>query len=140
MLNVLRARMRAYLGAHRVGVLSISGLGATCSMPVRYRAEELELDCLVPRWADVAYYLEENPRVLLVILSSVSSGLEEPLCWLEYRGTAHEVPGPDWLGLLPKETPILLARDLYQVIRLAPERIDLVDESQGWGSRQTLET
>jgi hypothetical protein len=28
---------------------------------------------------------------------------------------------------------------LYYVIRVTPEQIDLFDESQGWGVRETLE-
>lgn len=109
-------------------------------MPVRYRAEEMEVDCVVPRWADVAYYLEENPQVLLVILPSASLSAEGPLRWIEFRGTARELPAPNWVGLLPDGTPSLLAGDLYYVVRITPERIDLVDESQGWGARETLET
>lgn len=109
------------------------------AIPVRYRTKNLELDCLVPRWADAAYYVEQSPDVLLVILSALPSGIDDRLCWLQYRGTAQPVATPDWSGLLPKGESLALAADLYLVFHLVPERIDLLDESQGWGARETLE-
>jgi hypothetical protein len=29
--------------------------------------------------------------------------------------------------------------ELYLVVRVAPRRIDLIDEDQGWGMQETLE-
>lgn len=112
-------------------------------MPVRYRNHGLEVDCLVPRWADVAYYLEQDPRVFLVILDIQANGPSpvsgQALRWLEYRGTAQVVSSPDWAGLLPEGTSTVRPDDLYLVIHVTPERIDLHDESRGWGARETLE-
>lgn len=138
MLNILRERMRTYLSRNSVGVLSVSGTEGVSAMPVRYRTENLELDCLVPRWADIAYNVELHPGVLIVVLSVLLSP-EDSLCWLQYKGNARPVANPDWEGLLPKGASETLARDMYQVLRVVPERIDLLDESRGWGARETLE-
>ena len=93
-MNVLRERMRNFLSTNRVGVLTISGTEGTWAMPVRYRAENLELDCLVPRWADIAYNVELHPEVLIVVLSALLSS-EDSLCWLQYKGNARPVANPD---------------------------------------------
>ncbi len=138
MLNVLRERMRNFLSTNGVGVLTISGTECTWAMPVRYRVENLELDCLVPRWADIAYHVEAHPGVLIVILS-VFLSQKDPLLWLQYKGNARPVANPDWKDLLPKGASETLARDMYQVLRVVPERLDLLDESRGWGARETLE-
>jgi len=135
MLDELRERMTAYLAQHRVCVLSTAGAEDAWATPVRYRNHGLEVDCLLPRWADVAYHLEQDPRVMLVIPAPTSS-----LRWLQVLGTARPVENPNWMGLLPAETPTTIPPDdLYLVIRVTPERIDLLDESRGWGARETLE-
>ncbi|MBI4322582.1 MAG: hypothetical protein HY675_29170 [Chloroflexi bacterium] len=139
MLNPARDRMMAYLTAHGIGVLSVSGGQEAWATPVRYRAEGLDVNCLVPRWADVAYHLEQNSGVLLVILHAALAGPQRPLCWLEYRGTARPIARPNWAGLLPDGTSEALAEDLYLVVNVSPKRIDLLDESRGWGVRETLE-
>ncbi|MEW6034863.1 MAG: hypothetical protein AB1603_08445 [Chloroflexota bacterium] len=137
-MNVLRERMRNFLSTNRVGVLTVSLLDGAWAMPVRYRAENLELYCLVPRWADIAYYVERHPRVLMVVLVVLTSH-KAPLCWLQYKGNARPLANPDWSGLLPEGVSEGLAKDMYLVLRIAPERIDLLDESRGWGARETLE-
>jgi len=105
---------------------------------VRYRVENLELDCLVPRWADIAYNVESHPDVLIVVLTVLASS-KDSLCWLEYKGKASSVASPHWSGLLPEDASEALAKDMYLVLRIIPERIDLLDESRGWGARETLE-
>jgi hypothetical protein len=138
-LNILRERMRALLLGNRVGVLSISGGDGTWAMPVQYRANDLEVDCLVPGWSDIAYHVERCPDVLLVVLPVFPSSPGEPLCWLQLAGRAREVADPMWAGLLPRGTSETLAAELYLVIRVTPRRMDLIDESRGWGARETLE-
>lgn len=103
-------------------------------MPVRYRSQGLELYCLVPRWADGLYHLEQDPQAMLVITS------ENPLCWLHYQGQVQTGAGPaDWSGLLPDNLAPALAGELYQLLHLTPHRIDWIDERRGWGARATLE-
>ncbi len=143
MLDELRERMAACLAQHQVGVLSTAGSGGAWVMPVRYRplagtcgSHGLEVDCLLPRWADVAYHLEQDPRVMLVVQDTSAPALR----WLQVRGTARPVEKPDWAGLLPEETHATVPPDsLYLVVRVTPERIDLLDESRGWGVRETLD-
>lgn len=160
MQDKLRDEMAAYFSQHRVCVLSTAGTKGAWAMPVRYRNHGLELDCLLPRWTDVAYYVEQDPRVMVVILDPPSSpllgGTRGGLRWLQLQGTARPVEEPDWAGLLPEDTPtpspgLRLSEakrsgassgppgDLYLVIRVTPERMDLFDESQGWGVRETLQ-
>jgi len=176
-LDKLRDEMAAYLSQHRVCVLSTAGTKGAWAMPVRYRNCGLEVDCLLPRWTDVAYYVEQDPRVMLVVLDTPRSGvgfspegpdvnvraerakpyglkpspagalLSQPddlssgasLRWLQIQGAARPVAAPDWNGLLPQGTSNALPDELCRVVRVTPQRIDLFDESQGWGARETLQ-
>ncbi len=104
-------------------------------MPVYYRSVGLEIACLLPRWADVAYHLEQDPRVALV----VQDDSVPPLRWLRCLGTAQPVEQPDWDTLLPAGTHTLTPDELYLVVRVTPRRVDLLDETRGWGARETLE-
>jgi len=135
MLDKLRDQIASYLSHHGVCILSTTGAQGAWAMPVRYRSRGLEVECLVPRWADVAYHLEQNPHVLLIIQTCYTSGLR----WLQVQGTARPVAAPDWDQLLPRWVSSVPPGDLYLVFHVTPERIDLVDESRGWGVRETLE-
>lgn len=138
LLNILREHMQTYLSQNSVGVLSVSGASGVSAMPVRYRVKNLELDCLVPRWADIAYHVETHPDVLMVVLTVLSSP-KDPLCWLQYKGNARPVVSPDWSNVLPGGVSEALVNDMYLLLRVIPERLDLLDESRGWGARETLE-
>lgn len=135
MLDQLRARIADYLSEHQVCVVSTSGLTGAWAIPARYRSQGLEVDCLLPRWADVTYHLEQRPDVLLIIRDTQVDDLR----WLECRGAAQVITSPDWLGFLPEETAVPHPDSRYVVIRVTPKRIDLVDESLGWGARETLD-
>lgn len=111
-------------------------------MPVRYRPASgsvggwgLELDCLVPRWADVAHHLSQTAKVLLIVQAPSGAGLR----WAQIRGTARTVEAPDWARLLPRWASTARPDELYLVVRVAPSRIDLIDEELGWGVQETLE-
>jgi hypothetical protein len=111
-------------------------------MPVWYRllpgtsgSRNLEVDCLVPRWADVAHHLAQAAKVLLIVQASAEAGLR----WLQIQGTARPVETPDWFRLLPRWVSTLQPDTLYLVVRVTPRRIDLIDEELGWGVRETLE-
>ena len=73
----------------------------------------------MPRWSDVVYYPEQDPHATVIVVDTES----KHLCWLQYRGIAHITQSAD---------------DRYIAIHIAPERIDLIDESRGWGARETL--
>jgi hypothetical protein len=112
-------------------------------MPVRYRpapggpsgGRRLEVDCLVPRWADVAHHLSQNARVLLIVQALTGAGLR----WVQIRGKASPVEVPNWARLLPRWASRVRPDELYLVVRVAPSRIDLIDEDLGWGVQETLE-
>lgn len=151
MQDQLRDRMAAYLAAHSIGILSTAASHGAWAMPVRYHPlpaapgnHELEVACLVPRWADVAYYIEQDPRVLFVVHDPPPSLLPGGIAggwsrWLQIEGTAEAVAAPDWSALLPDWASTAPPDDLYLALRVAPTRLDLFDEGRGWGARETLE-
>jgi hypothetical protein len=136
MQDQLRERIITFLSQNRVGVLSATGSGGIWTIPVRYRNQGLAVECLVPRWADVSYHLEQNSQVALVI---VVANKDHNLCWLHYQGLARVTITSHWTGLLPSQIPPALASDLYHLVSLTPQRLDLIDEKRGWGIRDTLE-
>ncbi len=135
MLQELRERMIAHLSAHRTCVLAAATTDGASMIPVRYRNLRLEVECLLPRWSDVTYYVEQDPRVSLVIHATDPGAL----CWLQLRGTARAVDTPSWGDLLSEATHHTRPEELYLVVRVTPQRLELVDESRGWGARETLD-
>ncbi|HSR31716.1 MAG TPA: hypothetical protein VLY63_14210 [Anaerolineae bacterium] len=140
--NERRKKITSFLAHQRTGVISAITAQGMSSMPVWYRLASgpsadrgLELDCLVPRWADVAHHLAENAKVLLIVQVLSGAGL----CWAQVRGTASPVEAPDWARLLPRWVSTAQPDQLYLVVRVAPTRIDLIDEDLGWGIQETLE-
>lgn len=89
----------------------------------------------MPRWADVAHHLTQDPKVLLIVQASSGSGLR----WLQIQGTAQPIEAPNWNRLLPRWVSTVQPDALYLVVRVTPSRIDLVDEDLGWGVQETLE-
>lgn len=67
MVAELRERIIHHLATHSIAVISATGPDGATAMPVRYRSRGLRLACLLPRWADIAYYAEPPARVVLVI-------------------------------------------------------------------------
>ncbi len=146
MLDKLRAHVIAFLAAYDVAVLTTAGSQGAWAMPTRYLARGLEVDCLVPRWADVAYIVEQDPGVLLVIVDGPPSvtparGREGKggLRWLQIRGVARAVADPDWAEWLPAWASPAPPSDLYLLLHVTPCRVELFDEGGGWGARETLE-
>lgn len=135
MLTELRERVATYLAAHEVCVVRAGGGGEVCATPACYRSRGLALECLLPRWADLAFHVEGHPRVTVLILDPGTGGRR----WLQGRGTARPVATPDWGAFLPEHTDVVHPGDLYLVLRVTLERIDLVDERRGWGRRENLD-
>jgi hypothetical protein len=135
MLELTRQRIRAYLAAHETAVISAAGADGPEALPVRYQAEGLVLTCLLPCWADALYYLEIDARVTLVIPAAES----EDGSWLRYTGMAAPILARDWATWLPGRPQLVAPGDLYKVVRVQPRQIDLFDERQGWGMRETVE-
>lgn len=135
MLDELRDRITEFISQHRISVISTRGSSGEWAIPTWHHPLGLEMVCLLPRWSDVLYHLEQDPRVMLIILDTQC----EALCWLQYRGTARIVDAPDWERILPEEESNKQPDDRYVAIRITPERIDIIDESRGWGARETLD-
>lgn len=116
-------------------VLSVAAAEArgVWAIPVHCRNDGLAVDCLIPRWADAAFYLEQNPQVLLIFQDPDGAHL----CWLQYRGRAEILSTPNWAELLPQAEPHPETR--YLAVRVQPRRLDVIDESQGWGVLESLE-
>lgn len=125
------------LALHSVCILSANASGETgaWAIPVRCRSHGLNVECLLPRWADAAFYLEKEPHVLLIFQNP--EGLR--LGWLQYRGRARLLTSPNWAELLPGEALGEHPEDRYIAVQVQPSRIDVVDESRGWGLLESLE-
>lgn len=137
-----RKQISSFLMHQRTGVISTTSSSGVLAMPVWYRLNpepstnrSLEVDCLVPRWADVAHQLIQNSRVVLIVQASSNAGLR----WLQIRGVTRPVEAPDWSRLLPRWVSTVQPDGLYLVVRVSPGRIDLIDEDLGWGVQETLE-
>jgi hypothetical protein len=135
-------RIANFLTHQRTGVISTTGTPGMWALPVWYRplsgisgSRHFEVDCLVPRWADIAPQFTQDTRVVLIVQATSGAGLR----WLQIMGTAGPVEAPDWDRLLPRWAPAMQPDALYLVVRITPSRIDLVDEDLGWGVQETLE-
>jgi hypothetical protein len=137
-----RERIASFLAHQRTGVISTACPPGVWAMPVWYRLDSgpsasrsLVVDCLVPRWADVAHQLSQDSRVVLIVQACSGAGLR----WLQIQGTTRPVEAPDWPALLPRWISPVQPDALYLVVRMTPSRIDLIDEDLGWGVQETLE-
>jgi hypothetical protein len=135
-------RFADFLSHQRTCIISTIAAQGMWAMPVWYRPDteptgnpNLELDCLVPHWTDVAHYLTEDRRVVLIVQAPSGVGLR----WLQIQATARQVEAPDWKKLLPRWVSTTQPDALYMVVRVRPSRIDLIDEELGWGVQETLE-
>jgi hypothetical protein len=141
-LDELRDRIAAYLATHRVCIVSTQGTAGSSAVLARYHLvqdaagrQALQVDCLVPRWADVTYHLEQNPGLLVIVPDLQGDGLR----WLQIRGAARLILACDWAEWHSAETSDVRVEDRYLAMRVTPQRIDLVDERQGWGISETLD-
>lgn len=135
-------RIASFLSHQRTCIISTITAQGVWSIPVRYRSEtwpkgrfSLVLDCLVPRWADIAHYLTELSRVVVIVQAPSGVGLR----WLQIQGTALPIEAPEWARLLPRWVNTSQPDAYFKVVRVNPSRIDLIDEDQGWGVQETLE-
>jgi len=117
-LDELRDRVISYISQNRVCVIATSGPEGAWAILAQHDNSGLELNCRLPRWSDTLYHIELDPRVIAIIQT------ENPVRWLQYRGIARIADSTD---------------DRYATICIVPERIDLIDEGRGWGSRETLD-
>ena len=132
MLVELRGQFTSYLSKHGFCVVSASGMAVPWAMPALCVNRDLIVECLLPGWADINYHIEQDPRVLLIIYDS-------NVHWMQYWGKACLMSAPDFSRLSSAASPGVRLEDRYVAIRVVPQRIDLIDESKGWGARETLD-
>ena len=82
MVDELRERIAAYLEPHRVCIISTQGTTGPSAVLARYHLAQdavgiraLQVDCLLPRWADAIYHLDADPELLLTIPNIQGDGL-----------------------------------------------------------------
>src|SRR5512141_1985403 len=85
MLDELRDRVSSFLSRNHVCVISTNGSHGAWASVATYDNQGLLLNCHLPRWSEAAFFLEQEPDVLAIILD----GRSEQLRWLLYRGVAH---------------------------------------------------
>lgn len=135
MLDHLCVRIKEFLTEGHLGVLSAASPKGVLSLPVRYRVSGLELDCLVPRWSDLAFLIEEDPDVTLLLVASTPDGLN----WLHYRGRATLIDPIPWTGLETGHPKGIRPDELFHFVHLRPTRIELVSGPPGRCGRETLD-
>ncbi len=118
MLEELRNRIISYLSQNRVCVIATSGSLGAWAVSAQYDNAGLELNCRLPRWSDALFHIEQEPRVMAIIQDA------DPLRWMQYGGVAVIADSSD---------------ERYVNVHIVPKRIDLIDESRGWGARETLD-
>jgi hypothetical protein len=140
-LDELRDRIARDLSTCRVAIVIPSVAAWPSAVLVRYRLPEddgkraLELDCLLPRWADATYHLEQESKLLLIIPDLQGDELR----WLQVQGTARPMPAAGWAAWLSAGASGDWLQGRYLAMRVTPQRIDLVDEGQAWGVSETLD-
>ncbi len=137
MLDVLRDRIASFLAQHNVGIISVASPGAVHSVVTRYVSDGLGVVCSLPRWSEVAYYVRTYPRVSFVVPDTITK--PEILLWFQAEGLAHIVPPPRHITLPGLPSDISELEELFTFVRIVFYRLDLWDEAQGWGARDTLE-
>jgi len=134
LLNQLRDLFASYLTQQDVCILCTLGAQGAWAMPVRYRLltemdpPGLTLACRAPFWADGLYYLQRDARVTII----VPLGPPPITRWLQVQGMAR-LPQP------LVSTPQAADAALYQEVQVLVHRLNLFDESQGWGVQEMLE-
>lgn len=130
MSNNLNTQTLKSMGAE-FAVLSV----ADYALPVRYRVNGWLVECRVPIWICTCDLLEEGGEVTLVAVQNLGNDL----CWIFLRGIGSVINNPDWEGLEPEQPIGLETGDLYQLLRIKPNRIEYFDERRGWGFRETAD-
>lgn len=141
MLDKLQDRFQAYLSSHSICTLITQGMPNPLALIAKYfpaaatSDKTLQVDCLIPRWADITYHLEQNPGLILIIPDLPDT----PMRWLQYRGSARPLRPHE--GIDPAVSDALKGSvaEQYQVFRVIPWRVDLIDEDRGWGVVETLD-
>jgi len=124
-----------------VCIISTQGTAGVSAVLARYHLVAnagkgvLQVDCLLPRWADATYHLEQDPKALLIMPDLRGDNLR----WLQIQGTVQPIPTSGWGAWLSAGISHVQLEDRYLAMRVTPQHIDLIDESRGWGINETLD-
>ena len=135
MLHPLRQQMSGYLAGHQTCVLCCAAQEGNWAFPVIYQSQGVQVTCLLPRWIDAAYYLQQDQRVLLIVLDQAAP----PLRWLQIRGLARLEQDDITETCWPAAFATQVSSNLYHLVSITPQRVDWFDEKQGWGVLETLD-
>ena len=102
------------------------------ALPVRFRVRGAFVECQIPTWSGVG---DLPGEAALVIIEEAAPALR----WLFIRGPATVVAEPDWAELHPPDSGRIALDELYQLLRITPKRMELIDEQRGWGCRETAD-
>ena len=132
MSKILNTQTIEAMGA-RFAILGV----ANYALPVRFRVRGPIVECRVPTWSGVSDLLEKTGEVTLVVVQSYKVNLR----WLFLRGPGSIIKNPDWdgLDLSQHDHSRVDPEDLYQLLRIEAKRMELFDEKQGWGFRETAD-
>lgn len=130
MCNILSIKT---LEGMKAGYATLGVGGYTLPVPFRVRGQKVE--CRVPTWSGVGDLLEITRQVTLVVVQNSESGLR----WVFLRGLGKVIKDPDWEDFGPLETGGINMGDLYELLRIEPEHMELFDEQKGWGFRETVD-
>lgn len=130
MSNILTLQTLETMGI-KSAVLVIDGY----ALPVHFRICRSNVECSVPSWCGISDLPEKIEEVLLVFLKNSNTDLS----WIFLRGAGKIVKTQDWDGLLPSEHSLVCPEDLYHILHIEPTRMELFDETRGWGFRETTD-
>lgn len=137
MFDSIEERLAANLASQQVGVISSAGPDGPWSMPVRYKARRLTAMCFVPSWSDLLFFLELDPRAILVVLTPSPEGAG----WMQLRGMARIVTDAEaarWEES-SKLRPVPTPNRLYKNVHFTPTRIRRFDSLSGWGKSESFD-
>jgi hypothetical protein len=118
-------RFTAHLAAHHIGFLHAHSGTAARFIPVQYRAERLQLLCVLPRWADRLYHLAAQPSLAVVL--AIPDAAADSTSWLEYRGTAKVIGTTTWRDWTTSTTVTRNVDGDYVVLAVTPEQLAFID-------------
>lgn len=136
MLDRLRSQFAHELSGAGVALFCLAAGVCYRIVPVRFKSNGLEFDCLVPRWADTSTWLGQGDSAVSLITRPEG---DRNLRWLEVEGWARVVRPITWAETLPQHSRVINPEELYEQVRIRPRRIHQFDESAGWGVQATLD-
>ena len=105
------------------------------SLLVRFRICGEVVECSVPTWCGLSDSPENIKEFTLVVVKNS----ETEFSWIFVRGAGRIIENEKWEFLIPTEHGLVDPKDLYNILRIVPKRMELFDEKRGWGFRETTD-